>query len=365
MTYARKFSVVMMGLLICGSAATAGAQPGNYKIVDLGFGNAAVCAQTPINSAGQAILSANDNGTGPSHAFLVDANGTRIDMGTLFGHGTEATFINSSGQVLGISAVDTIESQWHSFFWSQETGIVDLTPSSTSSNACAMNNRGDIVGRLNGHATIWMQGTPYALDSLNIEGLSNWSGLTTAAGINDSGEIIGGGNVGTSPHVFLLVPTASSGGPTPFSGSPVSVPGRILASDFDNGGEGVAYHDTTAGNTGGAFRNTDVDLEASSEGGNDVGWIDAGEWLNYTVNVAASGDYTVQLRVASPSGASLHVGFNGPSEGQWKSVSVPATGDWQNWTTVNVPVTLGAGVQQMTLLFDTPGVNVLWADVGH
>jgi hypothetical protein len=163
---------------------------------------------------------------------------------------------------------------------------------------------------------------------------------------------------------------SSGGGGTPgtlspYSGTPAPVPGQINAEKFDNGGEGIGYHDTSAGNTGGQFRSTDVDVENSAEGGFDVGWIGAGEWLNYTVNVTAAGSYTVQLRVASPSGASLHVGFNGPSAGQWKTVSVPATGGWQNWTTVNVPVTLGAGVQQMTLQFDTGGLNVRYAIVGH
>jgi hypothetical protein len=158
--------------------------------------------------------------------------------------------------------------------------------------------------------------------------------------------------------------TSASGGPGPFSGTPVPIPGTIDGEKFDNGGEGVAYHDTTPGNTGGQFRNTDVDIEVASEGGFNVGWIDEGEWLNYTVNVTAAGDYTVQLRVASIGGATFHVGFNGPSEGQWKTVSVAPTGGWQNWTTVNVPVTLGAGVQQMTLFFDTGGMNFRQATVG-
>jgi Carbohydrate binding module (family 6) len=150
---------------------------------------------------------------------------------------------------------------------------------------------------------------------------------------------------------------------TPYSGTPVSVPGRIAAQNFDDGGEGVAYHDSTSGNSGGAYRATDVDLEPSSEGGYDVGWTAAGEWLNYTASVTASGSYTAQLRVASIGGGSLHIGFNGPSTGTWKSVSVPSTGDWQSWTTVNVPLTLAAGVQQMTLMFDTPNINILYVDV--
>jgi hypothetical protein len=147
------------------------------------------------------------------------------------------------------------------------------------------------------------------------------------------------------------------GGLTPFSGAPAQLPGTVKAENFDNGGEGVAYHDTSAGNSGGQYRSTDVDIEASSEGGFDVGWTTPGEWVNYTVNVASAGNRTVQLRVASPGGATIHVGFNNASN-VWKTVTIPATGGWQAWTTVSVPVALGAGTQQLTLLFDTGGVNL-------
>src|SRR5215468_12302383 len=154
--------------------------------------------------------------------------------------------------------------------------------------------------------------------------------------------------------------TASSGwteGLTPFTGTAVSLPGVVFAANFDNGGEGVAYHDTTWGNSGGAYRSTDVDIEPASDGGVDVGWIDAGEWLNYTVNVASAGTYTVTLRVASMSVASMHVGFNNASNVS-QVVSIPNTGGWQNWTTVSFTTTLGAGQQQMTLRFDTAGLNI-------
>src|SRR5262249_26322327 len=116
----------------------------------------------------------------------------------------------------------------------------------------------------------------------------------------------------TSPQIFTTGAGGGGGGGglSPFSGTPVSIPGQIDAEKFYNGGEGVAYPDTTAGNTGGQFRSTGVDIEAASEGGFDVGWTAPGEWLNYTVNVASAGSYTVSLRVASPGGATMHVGFN-------------------------------------------------------
>src|SRR5205814_6071364 len=76
-----------------------------------------------------------------------------------------------------------------------------------------------------------------------------------------------------------------------------------------------------------------------------------------TVNVATAGAYNVTVRVASPGGASFHVALNGVST----AISVPATGGWQNWTSVTVPMTLSAGTQVMTFTFDTGGMNLRYA----
>lgn len=144
----------------------------------------------------------------------------------------------------------------------------------------------------------------------------------------------------------------------PFTGTPVALPGTVDAANFDNGPSGSAYFDSTAGNSGGAYRATDVDIEPSADGGYDVGWTATGEWLNYTVNVGTAGSYVMDLRVATPqSGRSLHVGFNGPSS-VWTQLFAQNTGGWQNWTTLTFPLTLGAGVQQLTVYFDTGSVNL-------
>jgi endonuclease/exonuclease/phosphatase family metal-dependent hydrolase len=156
--------------------------------------------------------------------------------------------------------------------------------------------------------------------------------------------------------VIALPVDANEPGAASAYGGVVTLPGTIQAENFDNGGEGVAYHDTSAANAGGAYRQTAVDIEASTEGGYNVGWIDAGEWLNYTVNVATTGSYTVQLRVASVGGGSLRVGFNGSSP-VWQSVPIPSTNGWQNWTSVSLPATLGSGEQQLTVYFETGSIN--------
>jgi hypothetical protein len=153
-------------------------------------------------------------------------------------------------------------------------------------------------------------------------------------------------------------PTGSAPPPvsTPFSGSPAAIPGTLRASDFDNGGEGVAYHDASAGNSGVAYRQTDVDLEPSSDGGYDVGWIAAGEWLKYTVNVAAAGPYTASFRVAAPGqGGTFHLEMNGVNVSG--PIVIPATGGWQVWQTVTKTVTLSAGTQVGRLVMDATSVN--------
>ncbi|MEA2699616.1 MAG: hypothetical protein QOI66_3887, partial [Myxococcales bacterium] len=145
---------------------------------------------------------------------------------------------------------------------------------------------------------------------------------------------------------------------TPFSGTPINLPGTIEAENFDNGGEGVAYHDADTGNTGGAYRMTDVDLQTASEGNVNVGWIVAGEWLKYTVNVATAGTYDLSCRVASqPGGGSLRVEVDGVDA--TGTIAVGATGGWANWATVTkTGVNLPAGRHVLRVFFPAAGMNL-------
>ncbi len=147
------------------------------------------------------------------------------------------------------------------------------------------------------------------------------------------------------------------GSSTPFTGTPIALPGTIEAENFDNGGAGVAYFDTTPGNSGGQYRSTDVDIEATADagGGHNIGWIAPGEWLNYTVNVTAAGTYTLEFRVASAgAGGTFHVEVNGVD--RTGPLTIPNTGGWQSWTTITkTGVSLSAGQQVWRVVFDTLG----------
>jgi alpha-L-arabinofuranosidase len=162
--------------------------------------------------------------------------------------------------------------------------------------------------------------------------------------------------------VLQLHVQAGSGGP--YLGIPFSIPGTINAKDFDNGGEGVGYHDTTAGNYGGAYRNTDVDVQTSPGAGNDtVGWIDTGEWLSYSVQVAQGGTYTVAATAASIySGKSFHLELNGNNV--TGSIVVPNTQGWDTWTTVTAQgVNLNAGAQQLKFVAESDSFNLSKFDI--
>jgi PKD repeat protein len=166
----------------------------------------------------------------------------------------------------------------------------------------------------------------------------------------------------TTPTVTPTTTTTVSPTVTgnPYNG-PHTIPGTLQAEDYDLGGEGVAYHDTTPGNEGGVYRHDDVDIEQlDTDGSPNVGWIRAGEWMAYTVNVSTTGTYNAGFRVASShSGSSVQV-YVDDGTTPVATVSVPNTGDWPAFRTVQVPVTLPAGQHRLKLAFPTDYVNINW-----
>jgi hypothetical protein len=157
---------------------------------------------------------------------------------------------------------------------------------------------------------------------------------------------------------------------TPYTGTPIALPGTIQSENFDAGAAGVAYHDLTSGNAGGVYRSGNVDIAAASDtgGGYTLGWVGAGEWLNYTVNVAASGTYDIDVRVASAgTGGTFYIDVDGVNK--TGSISVPNTGGWQTWRTIRKRVTLTAGPQVWRVVMATNGSatravgNINWIKV--
>jgi hypothetical protein len=154
-------------------------------------------------------------------------------------------------------------------------------------------------------------------------------------------------------------PSPPASGSRPYSGTAAALPGTVQFENYDAGGANVAYVDTSSGNAGGEYRSNSVDIKSAADtgGGYLVGWTKAGEWLNYTVAVAKSATYTLDVRLASDGvGGTFHIEVDGVNK--TGTIQVPDTGGWQNWGTVTKSsVTLAAGTQTVKFVLDTTGPN--------
>ena len=153
----------------------------------------------------------------------------------------------------------------------------------------------------------------------------------------------------------------------PYGGTAPVVPALIEAEFFDEGGKGVAYLDATAGNEGGQLRNTDVDIQQAydTNGGFNIGWMRAGEWLAYTIDVPQSRAYTISARVASPAqGGTFHIEVGGVNV--TGPMVVPNTGNWQTWTTITKSgVGLATGRQTLRIVLDAAGPTGTLANLNY
>ena len=157
------------------------------------------------------------------------------------------------------------------------------------------------------------------------------------------------GNKTTSAAVELKVFPAQ----TAYNGTPWPIPGKIELENYDIGGNGNAYLDNAATNSGGAaFRmDEDVDIEVCKDAnaGYNIGYATAGEWLEYTVNVAAAGKYDLSFRVACANdGRTISLSANDVLVA--KDIAIPNTTGWQKWEDITVPnISLDAGTQVLRI----------------
>ncbi|MDB5104047.1 MAG: Por secretion system C-terminal sorting protein [Fibrobacteres bacterium] len=147
----------------------------------------------------------------------------------------------------------------------------------------------------------------------------------------------------------------------------IALPGRLQAEEFKTGGEGVGYHELSATNLGGAYRTAEaVDIEATTDGGPgyDVGWTDAGEWLDYAVNVSTNGAYTLTARLASGNAGTktVAVTLDGGTTPIATFSFTDASG-WQSWKDIVVSgVNLSVGAHTLRFTMTTGGVNFNYVD---
>lgn len=174
-----------------------------------------------------------------------------------------------------------------------------------------------------------------------------------------------------------------------YSGGAQKIPGTVYCAYYDLGGEGVAYHDTDAKNNGSGALNpangTYLNEFRIHEGVDTsytkfklsppiddneynkvvppagllyVGWTEPGEWFNITVQVAETGDYSVDLLYTSNRGGAISFDVNGePATGPLNIASTYDAADplaWRQWHHWNIAqdlarIHLNAGRNVLTL----------------
>jgi len=171
------------------------------------------------------------------------------------------------------------------------------------------------------------------------------------------------------------------------------IPGRVRCAYYDRGGEGMAFHDTDAKNSGSGnlnpldgkylneFRkdesvdtsytkfwdqidNSPYNLVAPEEGQLYVGWTEPGEWFRLTVQVQRAGEYSVNLMYTSNRGGTIALELNGkPLAGPLALVSTAvekeplAWRQWHHWNRMDklAKVKLPKGLSVLTLKVLTEG----------
>jgi hypothetical protein len=95
-----------------------------------------------------------------------------------------------------------------------------------------------------------------------------------------------------------------------------------------------------------------IQLEGSSEGGQNVAYIDNGDYIAFNNVDFGSGASAVSFRVASQtSGGNIEIRLGSVTGTLAGTCAVTSTGGWQSWTTKNCTITPVSGVQQLFLKF--------------
>jgi hypothetical protein len=96
-------------------------------------------------------------------------------------------------------------------------------------------------------------------------------------------------------------------------------------------------------------------------GGQNIGSFDANDWVVYdNINIPTSGTYIIQYRVASLNGGAKFQLEKGGGSVIYGSVTLPTTGGWQTWATIQHTVTLTAGIQSFGIKALVSGGNLNW-----
>lgn len=143
-----------------------------------------------------------------------------------------------------------------------------------------------------------------------------------------------------------------------------SVPGFVQLEDYDMGGQSVSFYDKDFVNEGGAYREDGVDIvqidSADASKGYAIGYTQAGEWLEYSVNVVTTSKFVFRASVADGlEGGSIRLFIDGKAVTD--TVAVPQTEDWNTYTLMDGETSeIEKGDHVLRVQFTGSYVNIDW-----
>lgn len=100
-----------------------------------------------------------------------------------------------------------------------------------------------------------------------------------------------------------------------------------------------------------------LELTSDESGFANVGYIDAGDWLKYGIDVPENKIYNLSLRVAVNQNGVLKILIDDELK---LTIQLTSTGGWQKWTTIKEEMELTQGKHIIKLDFSSGGYNLNW-----
>lgn len=225
----------------------------------------------------------------------------------------------------------------------------------------------------------------YANGSVNLSVTADGNGVTKVA-FYDGSEFLGedtsapyemlASNLGVGKHGMYAkvyegsnfnvtnTVTVQVGEQVPYSGTNAVIPGIIEAGHYDKfeggQGQGISYVDLSQINEGGFRPEEAVDASAVTNEGATLGWISAGEWVEYSIDVQTAGNYDLSFRYASGNangGGPFYFEIDGKKISP--DISVNSTGGWDKWMSKTASnIELNKGKHILRLAFNNGEFNI-------
>ena len=144
----------------------------------------------------------------------------------------------------------------------------------------------------------------------------------------------------------------------------LTLPGIVQLEDYDEGGQSISFYDKDFVNEGGSYREDGVDIvqvdSADASKGYAIGYTQAGEWLEYSVNVVTASKFVFRANVADGlEGGSIRLFIDGKAVTD--TIAVPQTEDWNTYTLMDGETSeIEKGDHVLRVQFTGSYVNIDW-----